>query len=304
MAYQLDEPYGGGLPSWYVFRFMAGDVKVGMTGTGGDELFGGYGKWRIWEARQRQARHGPREWARWLLARLPGATGRPGVPAAPREADGFAHPMDAYFLYAGDREKRGRLLAGDAQGFEDTRTLLRRRYDALGSDDVRDGMARVDLEMQLPDEFLLMTDRFSMAHSLEARVPFLDRELVRHVLAIPGAVRTQTGDLKYLLRHAVADLLPESLLRAPKRGFVLPEPVWLRGPLRLLLERLLAPDRLAAQGLLRPTVFRDYVAPCLDGQHEQTGFVWALMMLQVWHAIFVEARATTPPSFTWRDLAA
>src|SRR6202035_1303065 len=100
-------------------------------------------------------------------------------------------------------------------------------------------------------EFLMMTDRFSMAHSLEARTPFLDAEFAALALSVPAALRTRRGDLKGLLRQPEAPFLPEAIERAPKRGFVTPLKRCLRARLRPLPERLLAPSRLAEQGIFR-----------------------------------------------------
>jgi asparagine synthase (glutamine-hydrolysing) len=133
-----------------------------------------------------------------------------------------------------------------------------------------------------------MADRFSMAHSIEARTPFLDNGLVDLVRRIPAATRTRRTDLKYLLREAVAPLLPQSLLAAPKRGFVIPLGKWLRGPLRTAAEDLLSPDRLKQQGLFTARFYEDYVKPHLDGRADHTHRVWAAIMFQLWHRRFVE----------------
>ena len=106
-----------------------------------------------------------------------------------------------------------------------------------------------------------MTDRFSMAHSLEARTPLLDHELVELVTSIPPELRTSPDDPKGLLRDAVADLLTPAHLDAPKRGFVFPLARWLRGELRPLAERLLADEHLARQGLFRPGLAARLPAP-------------------------------------------
>jgi asparagine synthase (glutamine-hydrolysing) len=167
---------------------------------------------------------------------------------------------------------------------------------------MRNGVAYVDLQTQLPEEFLLMTDRFSMAHSLEARTPFLDHIFAERVLSIPPHIRTRPGSLKYLLKRAVGHLLPAELLNAQKRGFVIPDTLWLRGKLRPLVERLLGPERLAQQGLLHPQVYHQFVLPHLERRADFTGQVWTLLMFQLWYAVFIEAKAISAPSFSWRDL--
>ena len=273
MVWHLDEPYGGGLPSWSVFRFMGGKVKVAMTGTGGDELFGNYDKYRGLEGGR--------------LARLVGR--RPDL-----SADAFRRGFFERWYYLSDADKRAAVLA-DAGGFADTSALLYDRFRAADSGDLRDGAALADVETQLAEEFLLMTDRLSMAHGVEARTPFLDHELVGMVMAVPAARRLDRRRYKGLLVRVVRDLLPDELVNAPKRGFVIPLKLWLRGRLRPLVQELLSPDRLAGQGLFRPDFHARYVVPHLDGHADNTQVVWAAMMFQLWHRTFLERRDVSQP---------
>lgn len=185
---------------------------------------------------------------------------------------------------------------------QDTADYLQRVYDESMAADLRNGLAAVDCRTQLAEEFLFMTDRFSMAHSLEARVPFLDHKLVELVFRIPSTLRTKPDDLKYLFKRAVGDLLPPGHLTAPKRGFVIPIELWLRQELRPLAERLLSPERLAKQGIFRKEFYSRFVQPHLSGQANYTWQVWAALMYQLWHEIFLQQSATSAPSFSWKDL--
>src|SRR5215211_1030060 len=218
MVWALDEPYGGGLPSWYVFRFMAANVKVGLTGTGGDELFGNYRRFVPFETARL---------ARW------------------RRSFSKYYFEPSYYLR--DDDKRALGLEGPS-----TSAYLENVFGQSGADGARDSVLYLDTHTQLPDEFLHATDRFSMRFSLEARTPFLDNELVELVARIPPEVRTRVDDPKYLLRAAVGDLLPSEHLEAPKRGFVFPLERWLRRELRPLVDRLLSREHLAAQGIFEP----------------------------------------------------
>jgi len=322
MVWHLDEPYGGGLPSWYVFRLMAEDVKVGLTGSGGDELFGNYGKFAAYETSPllRAAHRMPAlaragrllpgaAWGAWrrLLAAVPDSVAGAGRKARLAEIDKlceapFGHHYYANQVYFTDRAKREAVFNGGAAAAEDTAALVERLAAEAGASNFRDRVAYVDFRTQLPEEFLLMTDRFSMAHSLEARVPFLDHELIETVFGIPADVRTRPGDLKYLLKRSVADLLPPEVLGARKKGFVIPVKLWLRGPLRPLAERLLSPERLAPQGLFRPSFYARFVAPHVEGRADHTWQVWAALMFQLWHVVYIERREAGRPSFSWRDL--
>lgn len=272
MVTALDEPYAGGLPSWFVFEGMGRAVKVGLSGTGGDEMFGNYGKWRPMEG--------------GALTKYLATRQRIGP-------DRFRRSFFEKFYYFADAEKRAMLADGGA-GCIDTADMLYARFQDGAESNLRDRVARLDIETQLADEFLAMTDRFSMAHSVEARTPFLDNEFVDLVRRIPARLRTRRGDLKGLLRDAVAPLLPPELLTAPKKGFVIPLGPWMRGRLRPTVERLLAPDRLRRQNLLSPSFHGRYVRPHLEGQADHTPRVWGALMFQLWHRSFIEGAGGEP----------
>lgn len=280
MVWHLDEPYGGGLPSWAVFKKMAGSVKVAMTGTGGDELFGNYGKWRHLEGG-------------WLRRHIIGELA---------SIDRFRrHFFDRHY-YLSDHAKHDSVFA-DCPGEYNTAAWM---YESVlqhaRAVTLRDRCAAADIATQLPEEFLMMTDRFSMAHSIEARTPFLDHNLAELVLGMPSDLRTRRGNLKGLLRESIADLLPPELVTAPKRGFVIPLTLWLRGTLRPLVESLLAPGRLAAQGLFKPMFHERYVRPHVEGRADFTNVVWAALMFQLWHLVFIEGRGERP-TYRIQDIA-
>jgi len=279
MVWQLDEPYGGGLPSWTVFKFMQEDVKVGLTGTGGDELFGNYAKWRKLEGG-------------WLRRRYM-------KEVSPTR---FRREFFERHYYFTDADKRAIFETGGVP-YAETDEMLYQLFRETAPAGIRNAVAYVDLQTQLPEEFLMMTDRFSMAHSVEARTPFLDHELAATVFSIPAGMRTGWPDPKRMLRDAIGDLLPPEHLHRPKSGFVLPLRDWLRGNLRATVENLLAPNRLKAQGILRPEFFERYVRPHLDGRADYTAKVWAAFMFQLWHLIFIEQKATHRPAFDVRAIA-
>ena len=270
MVNHLDEPYAGGLPSWFVFREMSKEVKVAMTGSGGDELFGNYGKWRAFspytpglmsQAYRRIMSHGWREW--WF------------------------HPHGTlYHGYFGEIEKNNLWAPGISDRFRSSPALIEDLWRETRSTDPREAVPAIDFQLQLPEEFLLMTDRFSMAWSIEARTPFLDRQLVDFVLRLPPDIRTSPRNLKVLFREAISDLLPPELLQARKRGFVLPTGKWLQGRLRPLVEELLGPAMLKKQGLFSERVYHEIVLPHLNSTRNNDWQVWTLFMFQLWWKTF------------------
>jgi len=277
MVYHLDEPYGGGLPSWYVFQYIGRDCKVAMTGSGGDELFGNYGKWEGFE----------KGWI-YLGALALAEAARWRTPETLLDALRYPHGHFYHkYLYDGVKRKYLRKFVL-TQVRERTDAMLEDLWLRSGAMSPRDAVAYVDFHLQLPEEFLHVTDRFSMAHSVEARVPYLDHELVDRVFTVAPDVRTRAGDPKYLLRRIAAPDLPQALRRAPKRGFVLPLTLWTRGELRPLLEEVSSPPFLSKQEIFSDRVRKDLVLPHLEGRRDFTQQVWTFFMFQLWYHQFVE----------------
>jgi asparagine synthase (glutamine-hydrolysing) len=271
MVWHLEEPYAGGLPSWYVYKAMSADVKVAMTGTGGDELFGNYGKWRPYEMSFSAIRH--------IASRLL----RNGITNTCRYPHGALY--HGYFF---EREKK-QLWSTVLPPFQSTPRLIESYWRLSCNSDPRQAVPFVDMQMQLPEEFLFMTDRFSMAWSLEARTPLLDHRLIEFALRLPGSLRTNAQDLKRLFRVAVSDLVPDELLAAPKRGFILPVSGWLRGRLRPVVEHLLGMQYLRSQGLFRPEFYSRFVRPHLDSSADYGWQIWTVLMFQMWWSKFIDS---------------
>ena len=266
MVRALDEPYGGGIPSWFVFRELGRKAKVTLTGVGGDELFGGYGKWRNftgWKELRRGYRNFKQRGGSLLewLTHPHASLHQPGLPGSLlRQA---LHPEWAGTI--------GTAVAA-----------AEKLYRECPSQDPRDRALAMDLGLQLPEEFLMMTDRFSMAHSLEARVPLLDQDFVELVLR--RRKPSDPNDLKKEWREAVAPLIPTELTAgAGKRGFILPAEQWLRGPWKKDLEEKFSPDFLHRQGVFQLSLREKVILPFLAGDDRYGPAVWTLFLFQEWH---------------------
>jgi asparagine synthase (glutamine-hydrolysing) len=265
MIHHLDEPYAGGLPSWFVYEAMRDRVKVAMTGTGGDELFGNYGKWRRF-ARFRD---------QWYLLRQYYRKGGL-ISHALRYPHGALH-----YPYFSDGEKKRNLFTDEfANELRPSAQYIEKLWPSrsLGANAV----TAIDLKLQLPEEFLFMTDRFSMAFSIEARTPFLDLEFATEMLAIPVAHRTDHSHPKKLFIESMGDLLPIEVTKAPKRGFVLPQGSWMREGLRRRLLELTEPAYLKRQGIFREDTQTTLIEPFLKGQHDRDWEPWNVLMFQLW----------------------
>ncbi|MBD3264273.1 MAG: asparagine synthase (glutamine-hydrolyzing) [Candidatus Omnitrophica bacterium] len=275
MIWHLDEPYGGGLPSWYVFKEMSKAVKVALTGTGGDELFGNYGKWLpyeiIFERLKQTAKYA-------ILDRSPLKT----LSSLKKFPKGYL-----YKRYFTEVMKRNYMFdTGILENARPSEAIIERLWRGAERKSPRDTVASIDFKMQLPEEFLYMTDRFSMAHSLEARVPYLDHRLVEFIMRIPPQVRTHPGKLKYLFIKSLKGVLSPEVIKAPKKYFVLPVDRWLKGPLRSKLNHYLGEAYLAKQGLFKRELYNDIVKPYLGGRSYLKNCVWTVFMFQLWYERF------------------
>ena len=140
----------------------------------------------------------------------------------------------------------------------------------------------LDLGTYLVDDLLLKTDRMSMAHSLEARVPFLDAHVAELALALRTRDKVRGLAKKRLLRRAVAPLVPRAIVRGRKRGFSIPAAAWLRGPLLPFARDVLSPARLRAQGVLDAATAGRVLDRHAAGAEDLSRQLWGLMALSLW----------------------
>ena len=295
----MDEPFSDPslVPTYLLSRFTRKHVTVALGGDGGDELFAGY----------------PMYWGhRWaeVYDRIPRLLRRrviePVVNSLPVKTKNLSFDYRARrFVLAADYEQVARhhiwfgsftpaeqteLLtndvkrASDADIYRDARGLLA----ACDSNDVVECMQSLDTQLYLAEDILTKVDRASMAVSLEVRAPFLDPRVAEYAASLPSHYKLHGRKTKYILKRAVADLLPPFVLQRGKKGFGVPVAEWLKGKLRPLARDLLSPERLRRSGLFDPI----HVAR-LQSEHERgvanhRKLLWTLLMFELWHESFVE----------------
>ena len=132
------------------------------------------------------------------------------------------------------------------------------------------------------DTVLTKTDRASMTYGLEARVPFLNRNMLELASQIPFHLKYKKGVKKYLLRELLRKKFPPSIYARKKQGFGVPLAMWLRGELRYLLDEYLGEDRLRREGILYPQAVRNLVKAHLDGKANHSHLLWSLISFQLW----------------------
>jgi asparagine synthase (glutamine-hydrolysing) len=122
----------------------------------------------------------------------------------------------------------------------------------------------------------------SMAHSLEARVPYLDTEVARLAMALPTAAKVRGWAKKRLLRRAAAPLVPKAIVTGRKKGFSIPAGAWLRGPLEPFAREMLSRERIARQGLLNPAAVTAVLDRHVSGREDLSRQLWGLLSLSLW----------------------
>jgi asparagine synthase (glutamine-hydrolysing) len=296
LAAAFDEPFAdsSAVPTYLVSELAAAHVKVVLSGEGGDELFGGY---ETYAADLLALRLGPMA-ARLapLVERLPSADGRVSfdyrakrfvraakLPPLERHhgfKEIFSPAQQAQLLQPQWRQRPADPLIHWRQRFAETdgAPLLARLQD-------------VDLGIYLADDLLVKTDRMSMAHSLEARVPYLDPVVAELALALPTKLKVRGLAKKRLLRQAAAPLIPPAITTGRKRGFSIPAAAWLRGELEPLARDLLSAERTRAQGYFEPAFVSRLLDDHVARRQDYSRQLWGLMSFSLW-AEQAEAGAT------------
>src|SRR5947208_972011 len=290
LADAFDEPFAdsSALPTYLVSRLAAEDVKVALSGEGGDELFGGY---YTYAADLLAARVGGlARAARPLVELLPSSSARASFDYRAKRFVRAAHlpPLERHHAWKEIFSPEARAeLTGLSSGFDPV-ALLRERFAETDGAELLARLQDVDLGLYLVDDLLVKTDRASMAHSLEARVPFCDTVVSNLALALPDRQKIRGLAKKVLLRRAAAPLLPRKIVYRRKRGFSIPAAAWLRGELEPFARETLAPDTLRRQGFFEPVAVRRLLDDHLAGREDLSRQLWGLLAFTLWHERHVE----------------
>jgi asparagine synthase (glutamine-hydrolysing) len=294
LADVFDEPFAdsSALPTYLVSKLAAEHVKVALSGEGGDELFGGYHTYAADLLAPRVAALAAA--VRPLVELLPSSSAKASFDYRAKRFVRAAHlpPLERHHgwkeIFSADA--RAELLLDGANAAPDPVALLRTRYEETAGAEPLARLQDVDLGVYLVDDLLVKTDRASMAHSLEVRVPYLDPIVSELALALPTRLKVHGLAKKRLLRKAVAPLLPRSILHGRKRGFSIPAAAWLRGELEPFARDVLSPERVRRQGYLRPEAVTRVLDDHLAGREDLSRQLWGLLAFSLWHDRRAHAR--------------
>lgn len=281
----MDQPYAdsSAIPLWYLCRLARRHVTVALGGDGGDEVFAGYrthlawrlaGWWRRLPSVVRDA------WVPALVQRLPVSHAKVSFDLKARAfVDAASRPaLEAHYRFKQFLTEDARRALTTAE--EPVSPTVRLFERAAAAPTAGEGLHRVlaaDLAVYLPDDILVKVDRISMLHGLEARVPFLDHTLVERVARWPAAYKLRGLVTKAALRRALAGRVPGEVLTRRKAGFNVPMARWLDGPLRPLVETLLAPSAVAQTGVWRPEAVQRLITEHRGRHRDHSRPLWAML---------------------------
>ena len=304
LLWQMDEPIADSafITTYLVAEFARRDVKVILSGVGGDELFGGYRRY-LGEYYGQFYRRVPRALRAGVVAplarRLP-ADRHSRLLNLSRLARSFLLASELPFeeryrayvgVFSDDMLERLVLDSSTAPA-----SALSRAFADAGKGDALRTLFEVDLATQLPDDLLLLTDRMTMATSIECRVPLLDERLVDLAARMPSRQKIRGRELKSVMKRALSDLLPYEILHREKRGFGAPMGAWLKRELAPLTRFLLAPQAVERRGLFRPEVVTEAISMHESNRADHTDHLQALINLELWCRIYLDGR--TPADLT------
>ena len=302
MVWHMDEPSDPIAACMFqAARLASRHVKVVLGGDGGDELFAGFDRYvgnRYINAYSLL----PQLLRRWLigpvLGRLPDSFTYKSttqklrwvhqISLQPNPAEMYAEATSFFrFNHQGKQALYNPELWRQVGEIQSARAITE-PFNSANASDLLDRMLYTDFVTRLPEHSLMLTDRMTMAHGLEARSPYLDHELVEYLASFPSKIKVQKGRPKYLLRRLAADYLPESIVQRAKQGFMFPIAYWFRTELYPYLERTLSDPFFVREGLFSKDTVRRLLQEHRDGRYDHHVRLWMLLNLEIWHQLYIE----------------
>jgi asparagine synthase (glutamine-hydrolysing) len=305
LIWHFGEPFAdnSAVPTYYVAQLAREHVTVALNGDGGDENFGGYGRYVTTRLADRlgaqpyAVRAAAQRLSRLLRSNgdLSGYRGR-----FAREARlGLMSGADRYawrMAHVKPEEKDALYTSAFSGEVDDAiaRAVIGDPYNASDASDEVNRRIDTDVQTYLPNALLVKMDITSMAHSLEMRSPLLDHKLMEYVARLPGSWKVDGRDTKRIFKQSLRPWLPASILERPKWGFGSPLVHWFRGQLRDLPAEVLLDRRALDRGWFQEKTLVKLIDDHASGQKDNTNELWALIQLELWLRTFVDARARQP----------
>lgn len=289
----FDEPFGDDsiIPNYYICEFTSKDVKVALSGLGGDELFAGYRRYS-----GIKLAHSVSKLPKVVLKLISKLAQKMPEPTNGAERVDHVKRFFRYissdlaetyfgFMSSIDGEKKSKLYSQSllqSVDFDKTKAFVKDLFNKPTSKDPVDRALYTDLNLYMPDQILVLSDRLSMAHSLEVRVPLADVKVVQHCAEITSKAKLNRLNTKIIIKKIASGILPESILNHKKQGFEPPMAGWLKHELKELLVRTLSEENLAKHGFFNFEEIRQLISDHVDSKQKNNKILFSLLMFQLW----------------------
>ena len=288
----FDEPFGdvSTIPTYVVSKMARKTLTVALSGLGGDELFAGYERYLGYVASHRLKVISPQIFNRILwpivknIPELPGGSNR--VNHVKRFVGSLCVEGSERYLrmisLLSEEDLSELYLDSSDTHFLNCKRKIKNLFDQSGSLNPLSKVMYVDTKLYLPDDILCNTDRLSMWHSLEVRVPYLDHKLVEFCSKIPPEMKLRGFSKKYLLKKVAAKYLPSEIIRGKKKGFICPMSVWLERDLRDMCYDLLQSNMVKEQGIFSYSQITRILEDHFSKRALNDTLIWSLLIFQSW----------------------
>ncbi|REJ78240.1 MAG: asparagine synthase (glutamine-hydrolyzing) [Acidobacteria bacterium] len=295
----IDEPYadGSAIPTYYVCGLAVEDVKVVLSGEGGDEVFAGYETHAAYKVSR-------------LFRKIPGLVRngmiKPLVNLLPvsNKKLSLEFKMKRFLggqdLSVPEAHLWWRIVLTELQKSEiysdrvlnefsplPSARFFQSRFDDSNASGALNKLLEIDSGIFLPDDLMIKNDRMSMAHSLEARVPMTDNELFGFMETVPEHIKLKGMRKKNVMREALKGLLPDEILIKKKVGLEMPYSKWLKHELKDLLDEYLSSERISDSGLFDPDSIKNLIDQHLANQVDHGRALWGLLNFMMWLELYI-----------------
>jgi asparagine synthase (glutamine-hydrolysing) len=283
ILWHFDEPFGdsSAIPTFLVSQLTKNYVTVAISGDGGDELFGGYERYRRILGRS-NIQNIPK------ILRIPVSKLLGNILSYGFKGKAFLQSLQydnyEFFTVGTSEELKGYLFSFDF--LQKTKNIT--SYEVadkflLKDQTLLNQCMYFDMKVYLPDDILTKVDRMSMANSLETRAPFLDHNLVEFAMTISPELKVNRGITKYILKKAFKDFLPENVYTHKKTGFSIPIGDWFKHELKSLVMETLSKGQIEQCGILSHTSIESMVSQHMSGYRSHDRLIWLTLMFQLWY---------------------
>ena len=302
LIWHYNEPFGdpSAIPTYYVANMTSNYVKVVLTGDAGDENFAGYPRYRrskyvLWFTKLpeiyrkdllskilRTLAHSP--WKQKTFNRL----GDFVEMLSSHQGQNYLEQIKIF----NEKEKKGIYTEEffEKMKGENTADYLVSKYEEVDTEDPLEKLLYLDMITYLPEDLLVKVDIATMAHCLEARVPFLDHLFIEEVARIPFNLKLKGLRLKFILKKAFSDFLPEPILNRKKMGFGVPISKWLREDLKDYVFELLLSSRTIKRGYFKEEGIKRLLEDHMSMRYDHSAKIWSLIFLENWFRVFIDKK--------------